>query len=363
MSRTRSSCLLAAAVFGFAAAGANAAIYDAAIQATPGLMSYYRFENTGASNANDKLVLPLANTQYSYDWTNPGASVTTVFGNSSTLRPSSGYLGMSLDNDAATFGANTIVSNLDVNNGTTGNSTTHKNNVKSAVIPLPTGGGGLNGAAAITVSAWVKASDLTPGTTNGTYTQTIASVVISGAAATSTSASTGLQLNLQSTISGGVRTFSGFHIGGRSRNAGVEASFSAATMAFPAGMTDDTWYNIVGVFDYDNKEVSVYVDGTEVGTAAIAAWSGDPLAFSATPPDRAGVVTIGAIYNSLNAAGTGRDTTANGQQFLGQLDEVAIFNTELTPTQIQNLYLAALPEPASLSVIAGMATLALRRRR
>jgi O-glycosyl hydrolase len=107
---------------------------------------------------------------------------------------------------------------------------------------------------------------------------------------------------------------------------------------------DGNWHFLAGVCDPSNGWVHLYVDGVDRADGAFA--SG--LALLAAPPGSvpgANLVTIGArAANKSSASFT--------NQFLGSIDEVAIYNQPLSSSQVQALYAAA-PVPAIRLVSSG----------
>lgn len=83
---------------------------------------------------------------------------------------------------------------------------------------------------------------------------------------------------------------------------------------------DGNWHHLVGVCDEANGSVSLYVDGALAATAAI--------------PTGSGVLTSGR--SMLIGSRPSSATSANDDQFVGFVDEVAVFNYALTATQITN---------------------------
>lgn len=79
-------------------------------------------------------------------------------------------------------------------------------------------------------------------------------------------------------------------------------------------LTTNTWYHVAAV--YDDTEMTVYLDGVEDAT---------PLA------------ETGGIYNGTAQVRIGSSPSQAGNEFDGLIDEVAIFNTALTQSQIQDI--------------------------
>jgi O-glycosyl hydrolase len=111
------------------------------------------------------------------------------------------------------------------------------------------------------------------------------------------------------------------------RNA-AGAAFSANS-AINAG-TNGGWHHLVGVCDQANGNVLIYVDGALAGSAAIPANSG--------------------ITNASNvplAIGARAASAATGytKQFLGWINDVALYNYALSSNQVQTLYQAGVSFP------------------
>jgi hypothetical protein len=107
------------------------------------------------------------------------------------------------------------------------------------------------------------------------------------------------------------------------RNAAGTVSSANST----ALITDSTWHHVVGVCDEAAGQVRLYLDGALVGTGSITAGSG---LLSETLP-----LSIGA-RESANANPPSYDF-----QFIGKIDEVALYGRALSGTEVQNHYLAS----------------------
>src|ERR1017187_7337386 len=105
------------------------------------------------------------------------------------------------------------------------------------------------------------------------------------------------------------------------RNAAGTAALANGTNA----PNDNLWHHVVGVCDEANGHVYLYVDGSQVASGIIATNSG--LLPWTTP------LSIGARQSGN---GTGYDS-----QFAGNLDDVAIYNYALSPSQVQAHYTSA----------------------
>jgi len=104
------------------------------------------------------------------------------------------------------------------------------------------------------------------------------------------------------------------------RDAGGTAHLASGT-----GTMDGNWHHLVGVCDTVHSLVALYVDGNLSATGSITPHTGIK---SSTEP-----MAIGARQSG---AGTGYDW-----QFDGSIDEVAVYGTALSSTQVLNHYYAA----------------------
>jgi hypothetical protein len=128
--------------------------------------------------------------------------------------------------------------------------------------------------------------------------------------------------------------------GGEQFNLDVNAGFfrffirdSAGNVAGPVQSTvlatDNVWHHVVGVADGVNNKLTLYVDGVPSASTFLPANG----VKSSTSP-----ITIGG---RSSAVGTGNDL-----QFVGVIDEVAIYNHALTADQVANHYYGAQFGPA-----------------
>ena len=108
------------------------------------------------------------------------------------------------------------------------------------------------------------------------------------------------------------------------RNAAGTTS-TASTSYVPAN--DGRWHHVVGVCDEAGGHVYLYMDGVLVGTGAITAGSG--LLSSSMP------LTIGARESANNSP------VSYDFQFIGKIDEVAIYSRALTAADVQNHFLGS----------------------
>jgi hypothetical protein len=162
--------------------------------------------------------------------------------------------------------------------------------VGSIPIDFSTSGNGL-----FSVEAWVK----------GNAQTTDAGIITKG------TGGGGEQFNLDTGNGGSAHDFRFFV-----RDAAGGVHLANGTIA-PNG----AWHHVVGVCNETAGYVALYVDGVSNASSTITAGSG--------------------ILSSANAVSVGSrqsGTTAYDAQFVGTLDEVAIYNVALTPAQISNHY-------------------------
>ena len=107
-------------------------------------------------------------------------------------------------------------------------------------------------------------------------------------------------------------------------------------------LSDAEWHHLVVTRSGTDvlTDVAVYVDGVAMSQTALGAGS---------------MSTADAIRIGARADGT--------QRADGGMDEVALFNTELSASDVTDLYNAAIPEPATMTLLGVGGLLALVRRR
>lgn len=91
----------------------------------------------------------------------------------------------------------------------------------------------------------------------------------------------------------------------------------------------NTWYHVVGVIDGSSKEV--FIDGSSLGTISISS------------------ITSGTNGNNLRIGGLPSQTSAFGglNPYQGILDEVAVFNTALSSSDVTAIYNSGVPNDIS----------------
>lgn len=93
-------------------------------------------------------------------------------------------------------------------------------------------------------------------------------------------------------------------------------------------LTDGLWYHVVGV--YDNKNMTVYVNGREDGSAIFpAGGQGD---------------SIASLYIGKTGYWSGYP---DDRYFNGIIDEVAVYNRALTESQVRDRYVSVIPAPSA----------------
>jgi len=89
-------------------------------------------------------------------------------------------------------------------------------------------------------------------------------------------------------------------------------------MSYDAGISDNAWYHIAVTYNMDNTDVCLlYLNGSEINRF------NEP---------------SGDLDNSGSSQITIGDTDHNTQPFTGQMDEVAVWSSELSSSQISAIY-------------------------
>ena len=104
-------------------------------------------------------------------------------------------------------------------------------------------------------------------------------------------------------------------------------------------LADNSWHHLT--ITHDASSIALYVDGTSVTAAAnntLGPWSGKT--------------------NIGSGAGD-----PGSQNYAGGIDEVAFFSSALSASEVTSLYNAAVPEPATMTLLGVGGLLALVRRR
>lgn len=134
----------------------------------------------------------------------------------------------------------------------------------------------------------------------------------------------------------------------------LEANAKAAQSTTGATIADDTWHMATVTYEAGANAVTFYLDGSLFGSVNFN---------NATPIN---TVTTGDLGIIIGAGIREATATGNANRFVnGLLDDVRIYSTALSATEVQDLYLLTIPEPSSLALLAlgGLALFVTRRRR
>ncbi|RRJ95526.1 LamG domain-containing protein [Opitutaceae bacterium TAV4] len=175
----------------------------------------------------------------------------------------------------------------------------------------------LNGSSAVTVEMWLNTSD-------ATVWQNLFSLA----------GNKGNALKIDLGPSGRIQ------VGSRRSDASVYKEITI----WPA-FTANTWFHLAIVIDYENATLSLFKNGALYGASQTIDWGQTD------------------TNTTLSVSSTATQPTL-GSTLKGQLDEMAIYNSGLTAAQIVAHYQASLttssvPEPATVSLLLGLGTLAL----
>lgn len=164
----------------------------------------------------------------------------------------------------------------------------------------------LDGKASLTIIAWIKPTDAPTGDEYIVYFPCDDGDV--GAALKLTS--TGVAVEAKSVSTDSVQT--------KSQTYTIEA---------------DTIYQIVGVIDYANDEIDLYINGAKQGTTASVTFGNTSFTFGTLSTDSPTI---------------GRSGIAASGYLDGGVDEIAVYTTELTATNISDIYDAGYTIPGEL---------------
>jgi hypothetical protein len=175
----------------------------------------------------------------------------------------------------------------------------------SKVLLMGTGGNAgalltaLNGSAGVTVQMWIKPASLPTGSNTAGLFFT-----------PQFNGGNGIALQLTAT---------GVNMLGRSQ--GGEANLSSASWTY--AFTTNTWYKIVAIWNYAAKTMSLYINGTQVGSA-ISAPNWLSTTYNHTNPNS---------YHSWLGA-----TASPVAYFVGAIDDFALYDRALSSAEIGEQY-------------------------
>ena len=184
---------------------------------------------------------------------------------------------------------------------------TTANQTLAQKIVLPGGTNFISNAPGASLTAWVRLE--------GTTTNNRTIISVANADATASGGGGASRATIQVVNSGGnaqVRA-----LGRKDDTGGSSNTTSGSTF-----LTPGTTYFIAGVFDYVGSGIRLYINGTQVGSTTVAAWTSNSA-------------------NSANltaAIGTVSAPAATQEYFTGTIDGARIFNTALSAEQVLGLF-------------------------
>ncbi len=122
---------------------------------------------------------------------------------------------------------------------------------------------------------------------------------------------------------------SGFRFFVRDASGSVHAAASAVTLVA------NNWYHLVGVWDGANGTTYLYINGV---TNVVS--TGTPAGVGLLTTATTNTVLPGAALVSIGARASAQSVNNYDLQFKGRIDDVAIYNYVLTPTQVRADYVA-----------------------
>ena len=114
-------------------------------------------------------------------------------------------------------------------------------------------------------------------------------------------------------------------------------------------IADNSFHHVAVTLDDAANEMRMYIDGVEEAAS--------PLTYNGTPTGNTRAVHIGAWWNQTV-------DTLYTREFVGVIDDVAIYNRALSQSEVVQLMTHSVPEPGGLLVCLGaLVGLGIRRRR
>ncbi|MGD0262837.1 MAG: LamG-like jellyroll fold domain-containing protein [Verrucomicrobiota bacterium] len=145
------------------------------------------------------------------------------------------------------------------------------------------------------------------------------------------------------------------------------SSFVGGSLVSGNWQMDNKWHYLVGVCDQVHSNILLYVDGSLIGPNVIVNGVVPSLVYAQDLGYTTTTGTNGVIYGqtgihkptnvswnansvSIGARNSGSGTAGYTLNFIGAVDEVALYNYALTPLQVSNHYAVAINSPLSMSV-------------
>lgn len=136
------------------------------------------------------------------------------------------------------------------------------------------------------------------------------------------------------------------------KNGGLRMEVSAGGFEIGSGLNNGAWHMVAFVMNANDgiNDVDVYIDGTYTTRSGGGTLINTQGTMDSIPTNGDGFV-LGSDGNA-------------GRHYAGLIDDVAIFNTALTESELDTIMASGIPEPATLGLVAmfGGGVLFIRRR-